>query len=256
MRFAAPCSLIALGIALVVAAPRLAYADDLALYDFSPPQTVDSKDTDPNSVAFAINAGTNAWSVATFSGFGAPAPSLALGSLATSLSQAQLSDSYALFRLSPKSGFRLDLTGFSMDVAGQKEGRDGNPFIGQAFVFSSADGFTDPITAITVIDTTADVVNSPFVTTQRDLSGLALFQGLTTPTEFRVYLAQNTAETSGFLLLDNIRVTGHSVALESAAAPDAGTLPLLLLGLAFGSGHRLIRRIRRAPVAPPRNDFL
>ncbi len=131
---------------------------------------------------------------------------------------------YFQFSVTPDAGFLLSLSSLTFDVA---KGGISSPR-GWA-VRSSVDGYSSEIATqeVATVQPTAAFFGV-------DLSGAA-FQGLTTPTTFRIY-TYTPAWGSG-MFYDNITLNG-----ASSAVPEPSTLLMLLLGLGACGWIRYPRR--------------
>ena len=138
---------------------------------------------------------------------------------AISQASAVTNQSYFEFTITPDSGFGINLTGLTYQVAsGDPNQRSGE------LARSSADNFTSNLT------TAAPTPYPGFTDVTVDHSGAA-YQNLTSSLTFRVY-GYNTGQlTSGILLFRNLSLAGTVFTVGSTSAtPESSSLLLLLAG--------------------------
>lgn len=192
-----------------------------------------SNDTDPNSDASFVK-----WSFADRGidpGRGNPTWGMFGRTSYSSIGDARTNDQVFRFTLSPHSGYALNLTSFSFDLAASRSSLATTDYAAQAFVFSSRDSQATPIAAGFAIDTTGDGAPSAFTTWAGNLSTNPLFQNVTEPITFSVYITGNDAHSYAFL--DNMRVEGTTV----PAIPEPSTV----LCAAFGAAACAVSFVRR-----------
>lgn len=132
---------------------------------------------------------------------------------------AVINQSYFEFTITPDSGFGMNLTGLTYQVAsGDPNQRSGE------LARSSVDNFTSNLT------TAAPTPYPGFTDVTVDLSGAA-YQNLTSSVTFRVY-GYNTGQlTSGILLFRNLSLAGTVFGVNSTSeTPEPSSLLLLLAG--------------------------
>ena len=221
-------------------AAKPADAAILAQYTFTG-NSLNSSDTDPNSVASAFGSGPG--QVQRVSGFrGDPTPSVAVTFAnlpSTSKATALSLGTYYNFALTPNTGQKLVLNSLQF---GTNTGP--SPILGAGgnyFVRYSTNGTTFMDigdVAYTELATNGANGNVPFTTRNVDLSSINM-PFFTTPVSFRIYEYKNIATnnaTNGGLRLDNIVVQG-----------DVSPVPELSTGLLFamamiGMGFVAMRR--------------
>ncbi|MBC8140674.1 MAG: hypothetical protein H7Y38_04455 [Armatimonadetes bacterium] len=161
------------------------------------------------------------------------------GGTTDTLTSAITQASYAGFTITPSAGFTLNLTDLSTWVRAQN---DPKTFA----LMSSLTGFapTDTVLATSVADGNAGVRQTADLTSP-------VFQGVTTPVEFRWYIFHPSGsgdfQARGFGNWDNnaannMILTG--TVASAAVVPETGTVTLALGGLALLGGVVLPRRAR------------
>jgi hypothetical protein len=128
------------------------------------------------------------------------------------------------FTVQPNTGFRMNFTNLTFDAA-----RGGGSTPRTWYLYSSAGGFTSGNAIATADVLTQRPTLSPFTV---DLSG-AMFQGLTGPLEFRMYVS--TPGNGQSLEFDNVTFNGTVVAIPEPTCT-------LALAAAAGGLWRLRRR--------------
>lgn len=211
-----------------------AQADILALYPFTG-NSRSSTDANANSTATDFLNGAGFLPGETdFQNAGTTPPVIRVVATATGTDPANaidpanafLQNDYFSFTISPNSGFRLNLDSLSLDTSSS------STTIENFFIRSSVDAFTSNLDSFS--RNAATFVNSTVVLTNN-----AAFQNLTTSTEFRFYVFDNSNSSSQFARFDNVTLNGTSAAVT--AVPEPGTVTLMLLGL-IGAGSAARKR--------------
>src|SRR3954451_1153197 len=153
----------------------------------------------------------------------------------SSIGDARTNDQVFRFTLSPHDGYALNLTSISFDIAASRSATATTDYAAQAFVFSDRDLQATPIAAGFAIDTTANSAISAFTTWTNNLSTNPLYQNITEPVVFSVYITGN--DSNSYAYLDNILIDGTTV----PAVPEPSTV----LGAAFGAAACLASFVRR-----------
>ncbi len=212
-----------------------ANAATIGLYTFTS-SSLASSDTDPNSIASSVTAGSAFTSAAAANTtYGNPTPSLAVDSTlttATTQAAAVTANQYFSFTLTPNAGVPLNLSTLAFDYANYST--DGTYPTENFFVRTNVDNFAAN-TAAAVASTAASA--GAFATATVSLNGAA-FQNLTTPIEFRIYIYDNTTQTTRGAVVDNITLTN---------VPEPATHALLMVGLCFVFVVRCRRKVRAQP---------
>ena len=144
-------------------------------------------------------------------------------SLTTSESGAVAGNDYFSFALTPTSG-GLTFTSLTFDLGGNLAGSPAvAPFTSFAFVRTSLDGFASNVGSVESFDATTAA--SAFANKTVNFSG-ALFQNVTQPVEFRVYIYSsidgfNQTANDSIVRLDNV---------ELSAIPEPSAWILSLAG--------------------------
>lgn len=196
----------------------------LAKYDFtggSGPGFA-SVDADPNSTAGAFTRTFFAEDFRPDEFVGNPPPSYLLQPSSTTVDAAKQSGAYLLHTLTPAPGYAVNLQSMSIDVSAFLFLNDVASYAGQVAVFTSLDGFVDPIYFTFATDTTADLATTPWFTFNNTaLASNPLLQNVTGPVEFRYHAWSNNI-TKGFFFVDNITLSG-----TSSAIPEPGSMLVL-----------------------------
>jgi hypothetical protein len=137
---------------------------------------------------------------------------------ATDLAGAVAANDYFTFTLNINSGFQANLSSLTLDY------NRSSTTASTVFVRSSADGFTLNLGNVTTTTT--------FQNLSIDLTPAA-FQGLITPIEFRVYVADSSASTSQSTRIDNVVLNG-----TVDAVPEPSTWAILTCGLLLLVGKK------------------
>ena len=212
-------SLVALSLALGdLSAAR---ADILAFYNFDDP-TLASHDSDPNSAASNLSIAAQESGLGFK--FGNPPPSFDGLTLYATAGDARTHNQSITFTLSPLPGYALSLSSISFDIAARTQSSADQ--VSQAFIYTDRDNQNTPIALGFALDTTANgPLPSAFSPFSYDLSGNSLYQNVTGPITFSVYIFGSN--TDGEAFLDNIKV-------EGTAAPVPEPSSWILLGLGCG----------------------
>ena len=209
-----------------------AQAGSLVLFDFA--NDVQSSDTDANSTA-----SLDRWTVDTHGispVVGNPAPSAGNYTRYSTVGDARVNDQVFQFTLTPHSGYTISLSSISFDIAANKTPAATNDQSGQAFVYTNLDN-SAPVAAGFATDTTNDSVPSAFGHWSFDLSSNPLYENVTAPITFSLYVFGSDANS--FLLLDNILVEG-----ATAAVPEPSSFALLAFGSLAIAGYAARQRSR------------
>jgi hypothetical protein len=211
MRCAAKLCLIS-GCAFVVAhlASSSARAAVLANYPFTG-GTAASNDSDASTAGdFTINASQ------TGAGISATSNNLFLRSNTTAATEAAAADtpttgtgtSYVGFTITPFAGFPLSLQTLTFQTIFNAATAGGATATANFVVRSSRDSFAADISPV-FSETYQDVTGATGTFTGRsvDLSGAA-FQNLSTTTEFRIYVFDNSTNNNQTPRLDTVQLTG------------------------------------------------
>jgi len=180
-----------------------------------------------NNVARPViygNSGTNGW-------IGAPS-SEAIGSSGAigTPEQSLAMNDYFFFKVTPASGFALNLTQMKFSTAFYSSATFN--LTGWYFVRSSRDNFTTTIGSVSFQESHVNSTNPLFTEHVLDLSGAA-YQNITSDVTFRIYLYDNSNSDSRWLAIDDVMVEG-----TVSQVPEAASLALLLPGLAMLSRRR------------------
>ena len=186
-------------------------AQTIAEYAFSGGSTA-ATSSDANLTA-------GAWSVGTglTGGAGASGSSNSLFARASvthasnqlSITNALSDNDYLSVSFTPESGYEMNLTSLSFDLGYTRNGNfNGKQF--KAYLLSSATGFVD---ASDILDSVTITVGANTSTAtylgslSADLSG-AEFQNISSATEFRIYVADNTGNQNYLHRIDNVALNG------------------------------------------------
>lgn len=154
------------------------------------------------------------------------------------LSKAITDNDYFSFTVDVDSGFEMDMVSFSFDLGYTRNGSfEGKQF--RAYLLTDIDGFTagDLLGFDTVdVDINGASLQYPNATASISLSGTQ-FQNITTATEFRLYISDNTGSTDYIHRIDNVTLNG-----TVSAIPEVETFALL--GGFFALGSVMLRRCR------------
>jgi len=195
------------------------YTFDSIAFNASP-----SSDTDPNSVASDIAAGTGVAMVS--SGTGNPFPSGAMQqATATSEATAVSGNDYYQFTLTANVGFLADLTSLTLDLQ-----RNASNSPTTMFIRSSVDSFGSTL----LLDNTLPTAPTAFETVTLNLSAPS-FQGLSAIT-FRLYAFGASSATSS-LRFDNVTLNGTVSAIPE---PSCAFILTLSAGLMLVMRKRAI----------------
>ncbi len=144
---------------------------------------------------------------------------------------------YFSFSVGANSGFEMDLTSITFDLGYTRNGNHtGKQFT--TYVLSSIDGFTSSaLLGFDTVDVTVDggSLQYPNSTATISLAG-AQFQDLTSSTEFRLYIADNTGGSDYIHRIDNVTLNGEVVTV----VPEPGNFALI--GGLLALGWVMIRR--------------
>lgn len=155
-----------------------------------------------------------------------------------SLANAITSNDYFSFTVDVDSGFEMDLTSLAFDLGYTRNGGfEGKQF--RTYVLTDIDGFTaaNNLGFDTVdVDINGGSLQYPNGTATISLAG-AQFQGITSSTEFRLYISDNTGSADYIHRIDNVTLNG-----AVSAIPEPGTFALL--GGLFALGSVMLRRRR------------
>ena len=215
-------------------------AATIAQYTFASNLSATTKDANLTASAFTVGAG--------IAGSGRSSSSASLFARASetdfsnqiSSTTAIGANDYFSFSVGANSGFEMDLTSITFDLGYTRNGSfEGKQF--RTYVLSSIDGFTSSaLLGFDTIDIGANTSTAtyPNGTATISLAG-AQFQDLTSSTEFRLYIADNTGDTNYIHRIDNVTLNGEVVAF----VPEPGTYALMSGLLALCS---VMLRRRRA----------
>ena len=146
---------------------------------------------------------------------------------------------YFSFTVDVHAGYEMDLTSFQFDLGYTRNGAfEGKQF--KAYLLTSIDGFVDVgdiIGSETVdVDINGASLQYPNGTTTISLAGTQ-FQNITTSTEFRIYIADNTGSNDYIHRIDNVVLNG-----TVSAVPELGSYALF--GGLFALGYVMVRRCK------------
>lgn len=222
------------GLTLLAASCLTAHAEVLADYSFTDGSLL-SADTNLDSAASPFSAGGGILGTSTsFDKGWAQVGGDQLTNHYVTLADAIVADDYFTFTLTPQSGFTLNLTQLTLNIAAYRANGASTSIQGHFFVLSNVDGFTS---AGSISSTSAIQQNSPFAFTSFDVNlADARFQGLAGPVEFRIYMHYNTQDASRFVAIDNVTLTGTL----SSNIPEPTTYASIIgaCGLALAAGCR------------------
>ncbi len=213
---------------VALAITTAAHADVVAQYTFTG-SLLTSSDGDTNSMAGDLTFGAGFSSATVSTTLGNTAPGLYIDSTATTGSNqgnAVLANEYYSFTITPTAG-TLSLSNLMFDYA-SASGTSTFP-TENFFVRSSRDGFAANITG-------AVSSNSATFTTANIGLSAATYQGLSTATEFRIYVQDSTNTSGRGAVLDNITLN---------SVPEPTTYAMLL----GGAGMLFIVSRRKARLA-------
>ena len=148
---------------------------------------------------------------------------------------------YFSFTVDVNAGYEMDLTSFKFDLGYTRSGAfDGKQF--KAYLLTSIDGFVeagDIVGSATVnVDINGASLQYPNGTTTISLAGTQ-FQNITTSTEFRIYIADNTGSNDYIHRIDNVVLNG-----TVSPIPELGSYALF--GGLFALGCVCLRRRKLA----------
>ena len=212
-------------------------AATIAQYTFASNLSATTEDANLTASAFTVGAG--------IAGAGRSGSSASLFARASVTDSSNVISSttaigandYFSFSVGANSGFEMDLTSITFDLGYTRNGGfEGKQF--RTYVLSSIDGFTS--SALLGFDTVDVTVNGsslqyPNSTATISLAG-AQFQDLTSSTEFRLYIADNTGSADYIHRIDNVTLNGEVVAF----VPEPGNFALI--GGLLALGWVMIRR--------------
>jgi hypothetical protein len=216
------CVLLSISLAACASLASLSPADTLALFDggtSSVNLTVPAVLAPHLSAELTYYAG---WSL--FNGH----PGAAFSYFdATSLKEALSNGSYVGITLTPDAGYAIDLTAVDFDLGIRPTA---NLLIAQGFALTNLEGFTESSPTVASA-ATLGLAGSPTATWTTahgtSVASNALYQGLTSPLELRVYIGQSSPSPllAPDVFLDNINIQGNV-----RAVPEPASLAALGLG--------------------------
>ena len=220
-----------------------ARADTLADYAVDTlAAALQSSDTNPNSVSSEIGflSGINPISQAGFfPNYGNPAPSLGVKTLSNNLGDARTNNQGVTFTLTPNSGYSLNLSSVTFDIAASQVPGATIDQVSQIFIYTDRDNQAAPVAAWFATDNTADNTPSAFSSSPvTDLSANPLYQNVTVPITFSVYTFGSNSNS--WALFDNIKVDGVTIAV----VPEPSTYAMLVFGAGLLAGALRWRRGR------------
>ena len=219
------------GLALLSAS--VVSADVLASYDFASDLTATTEDANVTANDFTVGAGITGSGRSSGSKSLFARASLTDGANQISLANAITANDYFSFTVDVDAGYEMDLTNFQFDLGYTRNGSfDGKQF--RTYLMTSIDGFTTAdFYDFDTVDVTVNgaVLTYPNGTKTISLAG-AQFQNITTSTEFRLYIADNTGSADFIHRIDNVTLNGTVI-------PEPGTIGLVS---AAGLGILFIRR--------------
>ena len=206
-------------LAATAASPFSVGAQSLVLFDVE--EGLKSADTDSHSdvavVRFTITGGT------IITDIGNPPPSIVGQTSENTLGDAVAENQVFRFTLTPHNGYTISISSIFFDIAAYKPASATMDQTSQAWLFTSRSA-TTPAAAGFATDTTADNTPSAFVTWGNDLTANPLYQNISEPIVFSLYVFGSNS--SGYtLFLDNIQVNGVTVAV-----PEPSSVVLVALG--------------------------
>ncbi len=145
---------------------------------------------------------------------------------------------YYEFAITPNSGFKLDLTSFTLKYTTTANAIPASPQAGTVFVRSSLDGYTTTLGSYTDNNVDTNPANSPFGTPDLniDLSSISAYQNVAGPVSFRVYFYElSGAGASVIHRLEDVTING-----SAALIPEPASMALL----ALSGGMLLLNRKR------------
>ena len=152
------------------------------------------------------------------------------------MADAIAANDYVSFTVTPDAGYKLDLSTLTLKAGYTNSRADTFDALTKS-VLSNVDGFTEPALLGEVatdnsvaLDTSGDFIYQDLTI---DLSALARFQGITTATEFRVYIYDDN-NYSPYHRLDDVVLSGGVSLIQPPNAPvfdidpiDAGSVSAL-----------------------------
>ena len=222
-----------LTVVFVLASCVATQADTVGLYTFAS-SSLNSSDTNPDSTASAVMAGSSFTSALTPNTmYGNPLPSLAVVSTLTTGADTQAgavgASQYFSFTITPNTGVPLSLSTLSFDYANYST--DGTYPTEGFVVRSSVDNFAANTATGVTSSSTSD---GAFATSTIGL-GAAAFQNLTTAVEFRIYIYDGTNQSTRGAVIDNITLTN---------VPEPTTYAMLIAGVSFVTLLCVRRQVR------------
>ena len=212
---------------MAILSASMVSADVIAQYNFSADLSATSADANVAAGAVGLGAGISGGNA------GRSGSSLSLyarSSVTHSANQisrvnAIADGDYFNFSVTPDAGYEMDLTSFQFDFGYTRNGSfEGKQF--KAYLLTSIDGFVDAgdIVGSKTIDIGPNTSTPVYTATTIDLSG-AQFQNITSATEFRIYIADNTGANDYIHRIDNITLNG-----SVSVIPEPATFGLLGFG--------------------------
>lgn len=213
-------------------------ATTIAQYTFASNLSATTEDANLTASAVTIGsglAGDANRSSGTFSLYARTSATAHGGTI--SLGSAIPGNDYFSFTVGADSGFEMDLTSFEFDLGYTRNGGYDNKNL-RAYVLTSIDGFTTG--GLIGYETVAIGANTssavyPNGTKTISLAG-AQFQDITSNTEFRLYLSDDTNNSNVMHRIDNLTLNGEVVAV----VPEPGNFALI--GGLLALGWVMIRR--------------
>ena len=220
-------------VAACAAMPQ-SYAAVIAQYDFNTTDVLSAISADANVTAYDFTEGSS-FAASSNAGWSSSTNLFARGLVTTgggsgSLSTAISVDDYFSFIIDPDApGAVMSLTSLDLNYGYTRAGGfDGKTFTAE--LLTSIDGFTaSDSVALQSVSTDPPTATPSYTSWSIDLSGPS-FQNITTATEFRFYLYDDTSDSNTIHRLDDIVLNGIVTVPEpsSTALVGLGGLALML----------------------------
>ena len=218
-------------------------AQTIVEYSFNVDSNASTVDTNLTASAVALGAG-----IAGGAGLSGSSNSLFARASSThssnllSIGHAIADNDYFSFTVDVDTGYQMDLSSFQFDLGYTRNGTFNNKEF-KAYLLTSIDGFVDANDILgsqqITVGANTTTATYPNGTTTITLSSLSQYQGITSSTEFRIYIADTTGNSNYIQRLDNFTLNG-----AVTAVPEPGTFALL--GGSLALGFVMLRRRARS----------
>ena len=213
-------------------------AQTIVQYDFSTDLSATTEDANLTASGITVGSGITGANRSGSSNSLFARASVTHSSNQLSIGNAIVDNDYFSFTVDVDAGYEMDLTSFQFDLGYTRNGSfDGKQF--KAYLLTSIDGFVDAgdiVGSETItVDANTGTATYPSGTTTISLSATQ-YQDISSTTEFRIYIADNTGGADYVHRIDNVTLNGT----VSAVIPEPGTYALL--GGLFVFGTVLLRR--------------